>query len=78
MCCRPPNPLGTRRPAGQFGDFRCDAPRNLLVNMLQFAAQSGQVPTIDYILWTGDIPPHDVWESSRTSYTDLMNDQVST
>lgn len=36
----------------------------------------GNVPEIDYILWTGDIPPHDVWESTREGYLELMDDMV--
>ena len=76
MCCRPPNLVATRRAAGPFGDFNCDAPRALLVDLLDFVANRGDLPAIDYVLWTGDIPPHDVWESTRENYVDLMNDQA--
>ena len=76
LCCRPPNPVATRRAAGTFGDFNCDAPRSLLVDMYDYAANRAGLPPIDYVLWTGDIPPHDVWESSRPSYTALMEDQA--
>ena len=68
--------MATRRAAGIFGDFNCDAPRSLLVDMYDYAANRAGLPPIDYVLWTGDIPPHDVWESSRPSYTALMEDQA--
>jgi sphingomyelin phosphodiesterase len=76
LCCRAPNPAATRRAAGPFGDFNCDAPRQLLEDLYTYAARSTGLFPIDYVLWTGDIPPHDVWESSRSGYTALMEDQA--
>ena len=76
LCCRPPVAVGTRRPAGIFGDFRCDAPRTLLVDVYDFIANRAGLPPIDYVVWTGDIPPHDVHESTREAYTALMEDQA--
>jgi hypothetical protein len=45
--------------------------------MYEFIASRGGLPRIDYVLWTGDIAPHDVWESSRPSYTALFEDQAA-
>ena len=76
LCCRPPNPVATRRAAGRFGDFNCDAPRELLEDLLDYAANRAGVGPISHVLWTGDIPPHDVWESTREGYLALMEAQV--
>eukprot|EP00002_Diphylleia_rotans_P029336 TRINITY_DN596_c0_g2_i1.p1 TRINITY_DN596_c0_g2~~TRINITY_DN596_c0_g2_i1.p1 ORF type:complete len:589 (-),score=93.33 TRINITY_DN596_c0_g2_i1:141-1907(-) len=71
LCCRPPWISGNiTKPAGIFGDYLCDAPLTLVNELLDHAARS-RYP-ISSILWTGDIPPHDVWESNRESYRDLM------
>jgi len=31
---------------------------------------------IDYILWTGDIPPHDVWNQTQEGNIDIIKDTV--
>ena len=76
ICCRPPHGPATRRAAGPFGDYYCDAPRGLLEDMLDFISQRGGLPAIDYVFWTGDITPDDVWASTRASYEAIMEEQV--
>ena len=76
ICCRPPNPVGTRRVAGPFGDYRCDAPLALIDDMLDFIANRGGLPAIDYILLSGDLTPDDVWASTQAGYIDLMETQA--
>ncbi|CAG8558563.1 7134_t:CDS:2 [Acaulospora morrowiae] len=58
VCCRPPNSFGdkARNPAGKWGDYNCDIPKLLIENMLEFIPTV--VPRLDYILSTGDLPPH--------------------
>lgn len=29
---------------------------------------------IDYILWTGDLPPHDIWNQTRESNLDIIKE----
>lgn len=61
LCCRipPSNPAAVKRPAGKWGDFRCDSPHSLLLNMLEFIPTV--VPHLDITVVTGDQPPHDIW-----------------
>lgn len=32
---------------------------------------------IDYILWTGDLPPHDVWNQTREENLKVLRDTVA-
>ncbi|KAG7460996.1 hypothetical protein MATL_G00204920 [Megalops atlanticus] len=41
---------------GEFGDFMCDSPYNLILSALEFMRQAD--PTPEFIIWTGDSPPH--------------------
>uniref|UniRef100_T1IQF8 Sphingomyelin phosphodiesterase n=1 Tax=Strigamia maritima TaxID=126957 RepID=T1IQF8_STRMM len=64
LCCRISDNLvnGSRR-AGKWGDYRkCDTPLRTIESMFDFIAKNFK---LDYILWTGDIPPHDIWDQSR-------------
>jgi sphingomyelin phosphodiesterase len=44
-----------------MGQYGCDAPYILINSTLQFVATQ----EVDFIIITGDLPPHDVWEQSR-------------
>lgn len=64
LCCRPPN--DKKAPfAGKWGDYNCDSPPVLFENMLQWIAKN--LPNISYALFTGDMPPHDVWVENRNT-----------
>lgn len=66
LCCREasPTPLNATEGAGKFGDYRdCDMPLWTLEHM--FATLAAQNDTFDYVIWTGDVPPHNVWNQSR-------------
>ncbi|CAH1801877.1 unnamed protein product [Owenia fusiformis] len=70
LCCRSnDNPAPTEaRKAGKWGDIRnCDTPFRTLESMFQHIATTHK---FDYIVWTGDLPPHNVWNQTR-------NDQLS-
>ncbi|EGC39017.1 hypothetical protein DICPUDRAFT_52947 [Dictyostelium purpureum] len=59
LCCRD----GTGD-AGVIGHYLCDIPLStvqLIFNHLQTLTDQ-----IDFIIWTGDNPPHNVWEQSQT------------
>ena len=60
LCCRKEDGPGT---AGFFGSPLCDPPRWTLEAMLKQITT--EFPDIDYVFWTGDIPPHDIWLESR-------------
>jgi sphingomyelin phosphodiesterase len=63
MCCRAN--FGAKRGvnstlAGPLGDYNCDATLALLQQSVAFSASL----TSDFVLFTGDLPAHDVWNQS--------------
>lgn len=78
LCCRShstPKEDEERISAGRWGSYqKCDAPRSLLENMLNHIAL--EHPDVDYIIWTGDLPPHDVWKQTKQSNLDVIKDSV--
>eukprot|EP00026_Physarum_polycephalum_P006279 Phypoly_transcript_06321.p1 GENE.Phypoly_transcript_06321~~Phypoly_transcript_06321.p1 ORF type:complete len:568 (+),score=61.40 Phypoly_transcript_06321:78-1781(+) len=64
LCCRPPNPA-TEPAAGQWGDYNCDLSPALYENMLSWISKN--LPNLNYTIFTGDMPPHDVWDINRTT-----------
>uniref|UniRef100_A0A1W7R9I3 Sphingomyelin phosphodiesterase n=1 Tax=Hadrurus spadix TaxID=141984 RepID=A0A1W7R9I3_9SCOR len=72
LCCRsadniPDNPKDR---AGKWGDYRnCDTPLRTLEHMLKHISRNHK---IDYVLWTGDIPAHDIWNQSRSDQVFLL------
>ncbi|XP_035230475.1 sphingomyelin phosphodiesterase-like [Stegodyphus dumicola] len=73
MCCRiadGPAPTPAQA-AGKWGDYRnCDTPLRTLEHMLRHITSRHK---IDYVLWTGDIPPHDVWNTTRPEQVRLLH-----
>eukprot|EP00794_Sanderia_malayensis_P011730 gene11730-12950_t len=71
LCCRKTDgkaPKGVI-PAGKFGYYNCDTPEVTLNGLFQHIQDTHK--DLDYIIWTGDVPPHNVWNQSR-------DDQLST
>ncbi|XP_049514206.1 sphingomyelin phosphodiesterase [Dermacentor silvarum] len=66
LCCREENGKAhwlANIPAGHWGALRkCDLPAKTFENMLQTVRDYHKV---DYVIWTGDMVPHDVWNTSR-------------
>lgn len=77
LCCRPSSPgsnmaINADRKAGYWGDYRdCDIPLHTVEETFRYIRDNH--PDIDYILWTGDIPPHDIWSQTRDSQLELIN-----
>ncbi|EDW77128.2 uncharacterized protein Dwil_GK22200 [Drosophila willistoni] len=77
LCCRlssgrPANPNAA---AGKWGDYRkCDTPKRTVDNMLAHIAETHK--DIDYILWTGDLPPHDVWNQTKEENLAIIKETV--
>ncbi|XP_073847882.1 sphingomyelin phosphodiesterase isoform X1 [Musca autumnalis] len=77
LCCRlssgrPANPNAA---AGKWGDYRkCDTPKRTVDNMLSHIAETHS--DIDYILWTGDLPPHDVWNQTKLENLEIIKETV--
>ena len=77
LCCRPPEglekifPIPKKNKAGYWGDYRdCDIPMRTFESTLSHIKANHD--DLDFVLWTGDIPPHDVWNQSRTSQIQLI------
>ncbi|EGG16526.1 saposin B domain-containing protein [Cavenderia fasciculata] len=63
ICCRAHNGMGSGpTAAGYWGDYHCDVNMPTLISMLEHIASEH---TIDYIQWTGDNVPHDIWMQTR-------------
>ncbi|PAV84049.1 hypothetical protein WR25_07602 [Diploscapter pachys] len=58
---------GVKNPAGHWGSIgKCDTPYYLFQNMLQHIVQTNG--KIDYIVMTGDLMSHDVWNYNNVSH----------
>ncbi|OAD57535.1 Sphingomyelin phosphodiesterase [Eufriesea mexicana] len=78
LCCRFTNgpPRSSATAAGRWGDYRkCDTPKRTVEHMLKHIADTHS--DIDYILWTGDIPPHDVWNQTREENLNVLHETVT-
>lgn len=77
LCCRDTTKaVPYSQQSGYWGDYRsCDVPLRTLQAMLKEIARNHR--DIDYIIWTGDIPPHDVWDQSRAGQLALLREVSS-
>lgn len=77
MCCRLEN--GMAKPnetaAGKWGGWKCDIPERTLDNMLEHITKTH--PDIDYVVWTGDLPPHNTWSQSKNESIYMLQATVS-
>lgn len=63
--------------AGIYGDFLCDSPYSLIQSA--FTQMSQVVPQADFIIWTGDSPPHvPAGELSTNTVIQLMSNMSET
>jgi sphingomyelin phosphodiesterase len=69
LCCRPPAAVATSPSlaAGYWGDSRCDTPLPTVHSMLSDAAARN----LSFVLWTGDSPPHNIWNQTRQDQVGL-------
>ncbi|XP_055686380.1 sphingomyelin phosphodiesterase isoform X1 [Lutzomyia longipalpis] len=77
LCCRITNgmPSTPNGAAGKWGDYRkCDTPQRTVDHLLHHIATTHT--DIDYILWTGDLPPHDVWNQTKEENLKIIKDTV--
>jgi len=74
LCCRAFDGPGSNSSdsAGYWGDYNCDLPINTFETLLSHIAELKPAP--DFILYTGDDPPHDVWEQSRDWNLEAINE----
>lgn len=66
LCCRnisTPRPHSSAPGAGYWGDYRnCDVPVWTVESMFNHIANNEK---FDFVYWTGDLPPHNVWNQTR-------------
>ncbi|KAI1290275.1 Sphingomyelin phosphodiesterase [Halotydeus destructor] len=72
LCCRTGESVGSDGElAGYWGELRgnCDIPNRVAIESLEKirTVLSHDPTSFEYVLWTGDMTPHNVWQTSRTS-----------
>ncbi|XP_077489009.1 sphingomyelin phosphodiesterase-like [Amblyomma americanum] len=61
---------GRSREAGHWGAFEtCDIPARTFENMLKNVRDNHK---IDYVIWTGDMVAHNIWNTTRARNLDIM------
>ncbi|XP_050724934.1 sphingomyelin phosphodiesterase-like [Eriocheir sinensis] len=66
LCCREESgvPENETAEAWYWGDYRhCGTPSWMMEDLLTHATTTH--PDIDYVVWTGDLVPHNMWSTSR-------------
>ncbi|KAK7063319.1 Sphingomyelin phosphodiesterase, partial [Halocaridina rubra] len=66
LCCRADSgvPDSPEAEAWFWGDYRkCGSPRWMLNDMLTNIVD--EHPDLNYVIWTGDVVPHNMWSTSR-------------
>ncbi|KAI9292175.1 sphingomyelin phosphodiesterase [Neoconidiobolus thromboides FSU 785] len=53
-----------KKPAGKWGDYKCDANKDLLQSLLKNAIKTSTKYPLEMILFSGDVPAHDFWKES--------------
>jgi len=74
MCCRETSGpvLYPEDRAGYWGDYRkCDTPLRTIESMYRHIAMKH--PDVDLIYWTGDLPPHDIWNQTRQANLKVLS-----
>lgn len=73
ICCRDDAPAGSQSVgAGYWSDYRtCDTPRHLIVNTFDHIRKTHK---LDWIYHTGDVPPHNVWSTTKQGNIDMLTE----
>ncbi|CAF0859177.1 unnamed protein product [Adineta ricciae] len=72
LCCRDGQPGANQTGAGFWGDYRgCDLPYWTAEALLKRIVEVEK--DIDFIYYTGDLPPHNVWNQSRSDQLYSIN-----
>jgi sphingomyelin phosphodiesterase len=68
LCCRTEDgpAKSNLSSAGPFGDYNCDAAPALFESLAHFIGGATELPALDFAVFTGDVPPHDIWEGQWT------------
>ncbi|KAG0033538.1 hypothetical protein BGZ82_006079 [Podila clonocystis] len=77
LCCRnyPGQSKTPKRAASTWGDYKCDAPKKLGIDMLKYAST---ISHPEFSIITGDIPPHTVWLETKETVAPQTKDAFDT
>ena len=71
LCCRADDGPVKGEPAGKWGAYgNCDVPSVTFDNLLKHLSTKEK---IDYIIWTGDIPAHEVWNETKETQLNFVD-----
>jgi sphingomyelin phosphodiesterase len=71
LCCRTGNSTQPGNSSRLWGEYECDPPQRMVQAALSVITQD-QEKLPDFVLWTGDTPPHDIWEESQVGQVKRM------
>lgn len=76
MCCRESNVIANSsfNAAGKWGAFKCDLPKRTFEHALDFIKQTHD--DIDYVIWTGDLVPHDIWNQTKDELMRAIEESI--
>lgn len=76
MCCRHSSGIvnASFNAAGKWGAFKCDLPKRTLEHVLDFISQTHN--DIDYVIWTGDLVPHDLWHQTNDELMRAIEESI--
>jgi sphingomyelin phosphodiesterase len=75
LCCRSTSSpvIDPSDKAGYWGDYRkCDTPLRTIESMYRHISKTH--PDIELIYWTGDLPPHDIWNQTRQGNLEVLRE----
>ncbi|KAI8072913.1 Metallo-dependent phosphatase-like protein [Gongronella butleri] len=74
FCCRSEftDYNNVSKPASVWGEYSCDTPLALIESMLEYIPTAA--PTLDFGLMTGDVPPHEVWNTLPFLKTQVIHE----
>ncbi|CAG2104942.1 unnamed protein product [Medioppia subpectinata] len=65
LCCRASSAKG-KTTAGHWGDYQaCDSPKYTIEKLMSYINATFPADHYRYVIWTGDITAHDVWNTTR-------------
>ncbi|XP_031624227.1 sphingomyelin phosphodiesterase-like [Contarinia nasturtii] len=76
LCCRETDGQAnsTYSAAGKWGDYRCDLPTRTIEHFLNHIMETHK--DIDYVIWTGDVVPHDVWIQTNVELMNVIEETI--
>ncbi|ALC47634.1 CG15534, partial [Drosophila busckii] len=73
LCCRLDLPANSNAAgAGYWSDYNvCDSPKHMIVNAFEHISKTHK---LNWIYHTGDVPPHNVWSTTKQGNMDMLTE----